>query len=517
MLNKSSKNFLEKYTHVFIFIFIICLSFILRFYKIQDHFVFSGDEEHQMSLAYSIVKDFHIEWVGVSSADTGFYLGPFWIYFGALWLKISKGDPQILPYIASSIGVITTIFIFILAKQIFNLTIAVFSSMLYATLPLIVYYDRKFWNPSLTAITSVLLLLTLILTKKSKFWWIILMTLYGFVYHVHLSLAPLGIIIFFMFLKNYKKIGFKIMFLSILCMTLVLSPLILFDYFTKGENISTPFRIFKQVIDRPARFDLVTHLDSFSSSLSRLWYIDGYSEISDQVLHSCNPEIGTNKNLIRGLTTTHAKPYIFLSIGSTVLLLIFLFSRNSWLDSNIRLLSGFILTILISYILLPNIALEYYLLGFFPLFLIAVSSILKSLNSNIKLLLIIFYITIAAMGVRTILIAKDNFGLTNKKFLIESVSKIINSEYYELETEGFCHKYEGWRFLSRAFGSLPVKSYSDDTFGWIYKEELSHYQPKYLILYKEIRDPSIIPLGYIKDIEKGGFKVYIYNSKRVSY
>src|SRR3972149_4389848 len=99
---RSVKNFILRYK-LESFILILLLAFFLRFYKVPELFVFSGDEEHQLSIAQTIVNNFHLEWVGASSADTGFYLGPFWEYFGALWLFISHSNPLITAYIASFI------------------------------------------------------------------------------------------------------------------------------------------------------------------------------------------------------------------------------------------------------------------------------------------------------------------------------------------------------------------------------------------------------------------------------
>lgn len=87
---------------------ILLISIFLRFYKVQDLFVFTGDEEHQLSIAQTIVKNFHTE----------FYLGPFWEYFGALWLYVSRGDPAIVAYIASLIGVATTLLVYVTGRII---------------------------------------------------------------------------------------------------------------------------------------------------------------------------------------------------------------------------------------------------------------------------------------------------------------------------------------------------------------------------------------------------------------
>ncbi|MFZ5932576.1 MAG: ArnT family glycosyltransferase, partial [Patescibacteria group bacterium] len=170
-----------------IFVLILFLAFFLRFWQASDLFVFTGDEEHQLSITQTIVENFHLEWVGVSSADTGFYIGPFWEYFGAFWLWLSRGDPAILAYVAGALGIATTILVYLAGKFLFSETVGLVASFLYATLPLIVYYDRKFWNPTLTSFTALALFFTLAKTKDSPKWWFLVALLYGLAFHVHLS------------------------------------------------------------------------------------------------------------------------------------------------------------------------------------------------------------------------------------------------------------------------------------------------------------------------------------------
>jgi len=112
---KAFKVFILRYK-IGIIVPILLISIFLRFYKVQDLFVFTGDEEHQLSIAQTIVKNFHIEWVGVA----------------------------------------TTLLVYITGRIIFGSVTATMSSFLYATLPLIIYYDRKFWNPALTSFTSLI-------------------------------------------------------------------------------------------------------------------------------------------------------------------------------------------------------------------------------------------------------------------------------------------------------------------------------------------------------------------------
>src|SRR3989344_2633257 len=167
--------------------FILLLSLLLRFYNLSNTFVFGGDEEHHVLLAQKIVDDFHIIWVGVNVAHLGIYHGPLWTYFTAFWLYLTR-DLTILAFVGSFIGVLTTAAVIFVGFEMFGKKVALLGGLLYATLPLMVFYDQRYWNPSITPL--LLLGMVLALFKiKGNLWWLTLFAFcYGLVFHTHFSL-----------------------------------------------------------------------------------------------------------------------------------------------------------------------------------------------------------------------------------------------------------------------------------------------------------------------------------------
>lgn len=509
---KAVKDFILHYK-LEVFIPILLLSVFLRFYKVSELFVFSGDEEHQLSIAQTIVKNFHIEWVGVSSADTGFYLGPFWEYFGALWLFISRGDPLITAYAASLIGVLTTVLVYFSGRQVFNKVTAEIAAFLYATLPLIVFYDRKFWNPALTAFISLALFLSLYKTKSSQRWWVLVAFIYGMVFHVHLSLVPLGLVILYQYWKKGYRLSLKIILISAFTFLVTISPLIGFEYFHNFSNLKTPARVISMVAKSPSRVDPVGHIKQLFKSLGRVWYLFPYRSNSDEVLHSCSLDFTNAKLHVKGITTTTSNNVLPLSILSFVLLFWFLLRPSTWKKENTRLL-GFSMSVVgISYIFLPNTPLEYYLLGIFPLFLYVPGLFYQSLKGFWKTLFIMSLLALSIFGIFTILTATGQYGLSTKRILIEKVTNYVGDKKYELEADGLCHKYEGWRFLFKAYGKKPERSFTDGNLGWLYHEEITNNKVDFRVLISETRVGKEIPKGYETAIQEGGFGAYIYASK----
>lgn len=106
--------FVKRYLTKFAILAVLLLALFTRLYGLPEKAVFTADEEYQANIAMTLVRHFHIIWIGVSAANTDFYLGPYWSYFTAFLLLISKGDPLLLNYISALIGVIT---VFALCKK----------------------------------------------------------------------------------------------------------------------------------------------------------------------------------------------------------------------------------------------------------------------------------------------------------------------------------------------------------------------------------------------------------------
>src|SRR3989344_1724552 len=131
-------TFLKKYRVLLIVLILISLSLFLRFYRLSEVYIFGFDEEYQATYAWSLVKDLHPIWIGVSASYLDFYMGPYFTYFTAFWLWISGGDPLLSAYVAAAVGVISCLMVFFVGWKFFNLTTGIIAALLYGGLPLIV-------------------------------------------------------------------------------------------------------------------------------------------------------------------------------------------------------------------------------------------------------------------------------------------------------------------------------------------------------------------------------------------
>lgn len=479
-------------------IFLILLfSAILRFYNLPNNFVFGGDEEHQAILAQTIIKDFHIIWIGVNAGNLGFYLGPYWTYFTSFWLMLSKGDPLITGYVASAIGVFTNFLIIIVGSKLFNKKVGLLAGLLYASLPLMVFFDQKYWNPTLIPFLSLLMLLSLSQTRRNQYWFVIFSASFASIFHVHLSLFPIIFVAIFYLIKEKIKLSKQVIFLSTIIVILILAPLITFDYFHKGSNITTPFRL-REIASQPeSKINPVSHLDYFFQTMGRVWFIKPFSNNSDEILAGCQSK-------------RFESPF-FLSLIGLGILLAFLINILTWKNKNTLLLALFIISISTSFLFFPGSANEYYLLGIFPL-LLFLPGILNEYFPKFKYFSLLGIFLVSGLGVYTIFTNISDYGLAAKLPLIKQTIATIDNQPFELKQVGYCHYYEGWRYLFILNGKKPERADSDKSLGWLYDKEITNNPTKYTVILSEKRIPINFLTKDAKVIESGGFNSYIFTN-----
>lgn len=265
---------------------ILLLATFLRVYKLSANFVFGVDEEYQAYLAQTIIKNFHLIWIGVgSTAD--FYLGPFWTYLTSGLLFLSRGTPLITGYFVAILGVATTLMVFVVGNKVFNYKTGILASLLYSSLPLIVFFDQKYWNVSLVPFLSLTMFFSIYQSAKNKWWWIVFAFSYGLVFHTHLSLVPFGLVALVFLFKQRKEINLKTCIFAVSAFVLIISPLIVFDYFHKWSNITTPVRLVTSLRTNTDQFNLSYRVNFLGETLARLVYLKPFKDSADETNWGC--------------------------------------------------------------------------------------------------------------------------------------------------------------------------------------------------------------------------------------
>ncbi len=501
------KRIIKQYKAIIFLILIIALSALLRFHNLSNIYVFNFDEEYQATYAWTQVLDPHPIWIGVSSSFLDFYLGPYFTYFTAILLAISHGDPMITAYFAAFLGVVTTVAVFFTGWKIFSLKTGITASLLYASLPLFVFFDQKYWNTMFVPLITILLFVAMYLIKKSYWWWVLFAALFGVVLETHLEPAPLILIGVWYFIKGgyFKKI--KLLLVCLIVFVIFYWPLAVFDYNHNFSNWAIFPKFNDQLNQSKIAFNPTAKYKTLFDSLGRFWYLKQGNPNADEINFGCTslsvkPEF---KIIDKYAHRTYAPRW--LSLITAASLLIFLAVSIKSKSRQERLLGIFLAAALLFFTIFPGGSSEYYALSILVLFTFVPGILISKMkNSQLPILLIILA---PLAGINTVLKISDEFSLRPKKILINKVMKVVENDPFSIEGRGICHDYEGWRYLFKIYGRVPNQSYTDKNLGWLYPDEISKEPSKYTVILSEDRIPLKEDLSHLQSIKEGGYRAYI--------
>lgn len=490
---------LLKYKILIFIIFLVCFGIFLRFHNLPNLYIFGFDEEYQATYAMTLVNDLHPIWIGVSASFLDYYLGPYFTYFTAFWLMLSKGDPLLTAYVAGIVGVTTSVVIFFVGWKFFNLTVGIVSSLLYAGLPLFVFYDQKYWNPMFVQLIVLMMFISLMLIKKSPWWWLLFTAAVGAIFETDLAPLPLVLIGIWFFIKGRYFLNKKLVLSCALVFILFYWPLIVFDYYHNFSNLRVLGRYSQQAKQAGAKFDPMSKFNSIVDTMGRFWYLSPGRPNADELNTFCNSQ------------RTYPSPW-FIGL-SFILLLYFLSLSFKSKKSKYRLLGYFLLVSIVSYLFYTGSSFEYYLHGFITLFTFIPGIIIGQVNGKNKSILFLLIGIVLIAGFNTVINSSDEYSLGSKKALIRKVVGVIKKESFSIEKMGTCYMYDGWRYLFKAYGKTPSKSFTDQNFSWLYPAEVSSTPVSYNVILSEY---GILPdrdLGGYDKIDEGGFTAYIKKVK----
>lgn len=484
-----------KYKILFFISFLVLFGIFLRFYNLPNLYIFGFDEEYQATYAMTIVSDFHPIWIGVSASFLDYYLGPYFTYFTSFWLMLSQGDPLITAYVAALTGVITSVVIFFVGWKFFNLTTGVISSLLYAGLPLFVFYDQKYWNPMFVPLIVLLMFTSLLLVKKSPWWWLLYAAIVGAIFETDLAPFPLIIIGVWFFIKGKYFLNKRLVLGCVLVFLLFYWPLLVFDYNHNWSNLTVLGRYNKQAKQFGAKFDPMSKLISVVDTMGRFWHLKPLRPNADELNIFCN------------FQRTYSPPW--LSGASLALLLYFMITSIKNGKNAHKLLVYLLAVSLGLYLIYTGGSFEYYLRGFITLFALAVGVLVGQLNKKFKPIAFVLVAVVLLTGFNTVVNSSDKYSLGSKKKLIAEIMSVVGSNSFSIDQMGICHTYEGWRYLFKIYGKTPARSFTDQNFSWLYPDEVSKGPVSYSVILSEYGILADRDLSGYQKIDEGGFSAFV--------
>lgn len=458
-------------------IIILSISVFFRFYKISTLFPFGMDQEYEIFLVKNILNFSHFPLIGVNAGDTGIYLGPLFIYLTIIPYLLFLGNPLGFAVFASSIGVFTTFILFKTTKIMFSQKAAYFSSFIYASSFLSSYYDRHYWNPTPVPLLSLLIVFFLfkIASGNSKYVYF-LATAFAFVFHTHLSLLIFTPLIVWALIKNKNKIPKKTLLKSFLIFLLFLTPLFLFDIRHNFTNSKAVINIFSNSNQNISKTSIVERSNIFINFLGRFLWV------------APSPDVYSEKGLCKELTSLKKNAYPEM-IGLIFIFIVFFIYMHHKLktvnqyNSAKYVISIFFFGFLFVFLYSRNFS-EYYL-NFLTPFLsilmgVSLSYIWKFVQGEIAVtIFMIFYLV---LNLITLFTAKNSYSLINQKSVLEFAKSYTKDQEYSLEALGDCPRFTGWRYLFEYYNGVPVASYLDSYFGYLFKQSTANIPDKIVLL-----------------------------------
>jgi hypothetical protein len=218
---------------------ILVLAIFLRTYNLANGMEFIGDQGWFYLSARDMLLSGKIPLVGITSSHAWLHQGPLWTYMLAVVLWLSKFNPVSGAYLTAGFGVAATFLMYWLGQEMFSRKVGLIAALLYATSPLIIFFDRMAFDPSPIPFFTILYLFALYKWLKGNVYFFPLtIMLLAILYN--LELATFALVFAFVLLFAYgvfKKTNWvkelvnkKIIVLSLSLPILVMLPVVIYDF-----------------------------------------------------------------------------------------------------------------------------------------------------------------------------------------------------------------------------------------------------------------------------------------------
>lgn len=210
---------------------ILSLAVFFRVYNIFSLHGFAIDADLYSWIIKDIIYGKHLRLVGQLTSTEGVYIGPLFYYLMAPFFLVTRMDPIGAVIFATLLGAITVFSFYLVFKKILGNWIGLIAGFLQAVLPLRVGFDR--WVvPTMTVNLWCIWFFYCVykLVSGDTKYLITGLFLAGLIWHIHLALAPLLILLPIAIILSKKKPDKKSIILGVLAFVIPMTPFILFEF-----------------------------------------------------------------------------------------------------------------------------------------------------------------------------------------------------------------------------------------------------------------------------------------------
>lgn len=465
---------------------ILLISVFLRFYNLENLLYWMFDEERDAFVVKRILVDKHPTLIG-GSVPGVFYLAPGYFYISALFYFFSQGNPLGLGFVASVLGVLSVLFLFFVAKDMFGRKVAVISTIIYTASYLVIGYNRTWWPlvfAPLVSIVSYYCLFQAITFKK--IWFAIPLSLALIVGAQsdpsNFSLIILTVIFWIIYKLPFKD---KRVIFAIFLFFFSHLPLVLFDLRHDFFNAKLILKLlfFESSSGNFQILQAIKELVIFPQTFTRFLFVSFSPDWSFQIV----PHEFYLEKKFREMPVIIFFFSIFLFLWFIKKFIYSVFTKK---DFGIKVVGAHILIAAVGVVLynavFPGYTHEWFLQVLFPGFAIILGIFLSQLLNRKYTLYVIWaglgiYLFI---GIVVILNARNSYSFGLKSQAVKWVLSQINGKPFSLDSPSTSFSYGGYRYLFYLYGHEPVKSYMDPVFiDWMYpKESIARDHPDIVVV-----------------------------------
>jgi 4-amino-4-deoxy-L-arabinose transferase-like glycosyltransferase len=229
MLKKIKKFLNLEYLSVSV---ILIVSFILRVFRVNEILGFYYDQGRDAGVIWDLIHSHKLFLIGPTTGLPGVFRGPFYYYLIAPFYWLGNGNPVVPAVFLAVLSVLALGLVYYLAKQIGGRRVGFIALVLSTFSFEIVYASRWLSNPTPMLLLSMVMLWMMFLIQDGKKWaWIVLSFVLGLSFFHFGSSGELfyfpAILIFAIYFKKFPDI--KTLLISIVVFLLTFSPLFIFN------------------------------------------------------------------------------------------------------------------------------------------------------------------------------------------------------------------------------------------------------------------------------------------------
>lgn len=411
---------------------------------------------------------------------------------------ISNMDPEKILSLFSLTGLLTTLAIYVLGKEIGGKKLGIVASFLYATSFLAGLYDRRWWPITWTPLLSTVGLLSairLIKTRRHRYL-LVLSAVSATALHGDPAMMLFGLFTIVIIAVYRIRLPIYILVISFLIFLIAASPIALFELRHPGTIVKPLFETLHRKQSANIHHSELLPALTLTAETVRWLFFPKPTDHLEPLLYPMPMTKNSMEEAAQIVLVALALGYFSLQAYR---------SRKN--DPELFILLLYILTFFLGLSIFTGIyrheAQRVYVTLLFPAFFVIAAWILLRVTTRRNFLLVGILFIYLTVNTATLLKSRYKYPLSTRQDVVNTAIKKLRGKNFSLYVTGDPYLESGG--FTRLFilaGAIPKKSFTDKTLGWWYRthslyltEPTEEDQERIVII-----SPSIVSTKFSEDV-----------------